>query len=134
VARVDHAWRTFKHPVEKPANDKSYFSAGVGGNRYDFWRGAWSEFADHPLAGVGVDNFQLDYLLHRRSYEEPLYPHSVELRLLSATGVVGAGLFLAFVAFVYSAMRRFRRWPDDRLALAGAAVTVVVYWAIHASI
>jgi hypothetical protein len=38
VAKLDHAWTAFKHPAEGPANDRSYFSAGVGGNRYDFWR------------------------------------------------------------------------------------------------
>jgi len=134
VARLDHAWATFKHPVEEPANNTSYFSAGVGGNRYDFWRVAWDEFKAHPAAGVGVDNFQLDYLRDRRSFEEPLYPHSFELRLLSETGVVGAVLFLAFAAFVVAALRRLRRYPADRRVFAGAAVTVVVYWVIHDSI
>src|SRR6185436_10711390 len=117
-----------------PASDTSYFSAGVGGNRYDFWRVAWNEFKAHPVAGVGVDNFQLDYLRDRRSIEEPLYPHSVELRLLSETGVVGAALFLAFVACVVAALRRLRRFPPDRRALAGGAVAVVVYFVIHGSI
>lgn len=134
VARFDHAWTTFKHPVEQPASDTTYFSAGVGGNRYDFWRVAWNEFKAHPAAGVGVDNFQLDYLRDRRSIEEPLYPHSVELRLLSETGVVGAGLFLAFVVFVVATLRRLRRWPADRRAIAGGAVAVAVYWVIHGSI
>ena len=97
VARIDHGWTTFKHPAQ-PVSPTSYFSAGVGGNRYDFWRVAWSEFKGAPLVGVGVDNFQLDYLRERRSYEEPLFPHSLELRLLSETGIVGAALFLAFVA------------------------------------
>jgi tetratricopeptide (TPR) repeat protein len=134
VARLDHAWTTFKHPAEQPANNSSYFSAGVGGNRYDFWRVAWAEFRAHPAGGVGVDNFQLDYLLDRRSFEEPLYPHSFELRLLSETGVVGAALFLAFVACVVATLRRLRRVPPDRRALAGGAVAVVVYFLIHGSI
>jgi hypothetical protein len=134
VARVQHAWKTFKHPAEQPVSNSSYFSAGVGGNRYDFWRVAWNEFKAHPVAGVGVDNFQLDYLRDRRSFEEPLYPHSLELRLLSETGVVGTALFAAFVAFVVAALRRLRRFPPDRRVLAGAAVTVTVYWVIHDSI
>jgi hypothetical protein len=134
VARLDHAWTTFKHPVEQPPSDTSYFSGGVGGNRYDFWRVAWNEFKAHPAAGVGVDNFQLDYLHERRSFEEPLYPHSVELRLLSETGIVGTALFLAFVMFVVAALRKLRRYPADRRALAGGAVAVVVYWVIHDSI
>ena len=134
AARLDHAWTTFKHPVEQPANNSSYFSAGVGGNRYDFWRVAWTEFKAHPAGGVGVDNFQLDYLRDRRSFEEPLYPHSFELRLLSETGVVGAALFLAFVLCVVAALRRLRRFPPDRRALAGGAVSVAVYFVIHDSI
>jgi hypothetical protein len=134
VARIDHAWTTFKHPVEQPANNSSYFSAGVGGNRYDFWRVAWSEFKAHPAGGVGVDNFQIDYLRDRRSFETPLYPHSLELRLLSETGLVGAALFLAFVVCIVASLRQLRRRPADRRALAGAAIAVVVYWVIHDSI
>jgi len=63
--------------------------SGLGSNRYDFYRVALDEFAAHPLIGIGVDNFQEQYLAHGRSTETPRYPHSVELRTLTETGTLG---------------------------------------------
>ena len=97
--------------VESPRPRFSYFANGLGGNRYDVWRVAWTEFKAKPILGIGVDNFEADYLKERRSQEEPLYPHSVELRLLSQTGARRRLLFLGFLG-------RARR--DDSAALPAA--------------
>lgn len=131
-ARLQHAWTTFK--VTQPTSRHSYFANGLGGNRYDIWRVAWHEFKASPVRGVGVDNFQSDYLRLRRSQEEPLYPHSVELRLLSQTGIVGASLFAGFVGALLVALRRFRRLPRPQRSLAGAALATTTYWFAHGSV
>ena len=44
------------------------------------WRVAAGEVADHPLLGVGVDNFAVDFVRERSTGEEPLYPHSLALQ------------------------------------------------------
>jgi hypothetical protein len=131
--RVGDAWRHFKagYPEE---TSSSHFSLGLGSNRYDFWRVAMGEFRDHPVRGVGVDNFAEDYLVERRSSEEPLYPHSLELRVLAQTGLVGALLFCAFVVAVCIAVARGVRAQSDVVAgVARAGVAAAVYFAIHAS-
>ena len=43
-------------------NTGARFTAG-GGNRYDYWRIAWSQFEDHPLDGIGAGNFDRTYFL-----------------------------------------------------------------------
>ena len=131
--RLDRAWHNFKagYPTQ---TSSSHFSLGVGSNRYDFWRVAVLEFRHHPLRGVGVDNFAEDYVRYRRSGEEPLYPHSLELRVLGQTGVVGALLFAGFLASAALAVaaRRARR-PDLASGVARAGVAAALYLAIHGS-
>jgi uncharacterized membrane protein YsdA (DUF1294 family) len=129
--RVERAWAAFKDT--QPATRKSYFANGLGGNRYDAWRVALLEFRSAPLAGQGVDNFAADYLRSRRSLEEPTYPHSIELRLLSQTGLIGAALFLAFIAALAVVLRRMRQLPASRRAVAGTAVAMATYWFVHGS-
>ena len=60
----------------------------------------------HPVGGIGADNFQQQYLRHGHSGETPRYPHSVELRTLSQTGVIGTLLALMGLgAALLAAMR-----------------------------
>src|SRR5439155_20359472 len=86
---LDKAWHSFKKP-SPVTGERGRLSSGLGSNRYDFYRVALDEFADHPIAGTGVDNFTADYLVRGRSQETPRYPHSLELRTLAETGIVGA--------------------------------------------
>jgi hypothetical protein len=130
--RLQHAWHDFK--ATKPTTASSYLANGLGGNRYDVWRVAFNEFKHKPLLGVGVDNFEADYLVERRSQEEPLYPHSVELRLLSQTGVVGTLLFVGFLGALVVTLRRLYQLPRSKQAVAGTALAMAVYWFVHGSI
>jgi O-antigen ligase/polysaccharide polymerase Wzy-like membrane protein len=131
--RLSDAWRHFKAGYPEQTTS-SHFSLGLGSNRYDFWRVAMQEFRDHPVRGVGVDNFAEDYLVERRSSEEPLYPHSLELRVLGQTGVVGAILFCAFVvAAGLAVLRGAGALSDLSSGAARAGVAAAVYFAIHAS-
>jgi hypothetical protein len=131
--RLSDAWRHFKagYPEE---TSTSHFSLGLGSNRYDFWRVAADEFRDHPVGGVGVDNFAEDYLRERRSSEEPLYPHSLELRVIAQTGLVGTLLFAAFIVAAGIAVVRGAGARTDLIAgVARAGVAASVYFVIHAS-
>jgi O-Antigen ligase len=132
IARVEHEWRSFKNV--QPGSRRSYFSTGLGGTRYDIWRVAIREVERAPLIGVGVDNFAVDYLRERRSQEEPQYPHSLELRLLAQTGVVGAALFAVFLAAVALALARLSALPELGRASAGCIVALFAYWLVHGSV
>lgn len=132
--RLSHAWHGFKSGYPAPGQSSSHFSSGLGNNRYDFWRVALDEFRGHPLAGVGVDNFAEDYVAKRRSDEEPLYPHSLELRVLAQTGVVGALLFAGFVVAAALAVRRTFAGSGLADGVARAGVAAAAYVALHGSI
>lgn len=109
--------------------------AAVGSNRPDFWRVSLRAFADHPIGGLGQDNWSSVYLRERRSGEQPRWTHSVELRLLAHTGIVGFLLFAAFLAAALVAALGGRR-RAGRTASAAAAVAVLplVVWLVHGSV
>ena len=71
VARVRHGWQTFKGGYAANSTTGSRLVRGLGSNRYDFYRVSLNEFVAHPLAGIGADNFQQQYLRHGRSKETP---------------------------------------------------------------
>ena len=108
---------------------------GLETGRYDMWRVAAGEVADHPLLGVGVDNFAVDFARERSTGEEPLYPHSSALRAFSQTGLIGGVLFLGFVAAALAAALPRRKEPDSLLAaVVAAALASGAYWLVHGSI
>jgi O-antigen ligase len=138
VTKIENAWDDFTavHGTGTYLTEEgSRFSGGLGSNRWDFWTVAVDQFQRSPLTGAGADNFLLDYLEQRRSFEGPRYAHSLELRILGGLGIVGALLFVGFLGFALAAAHRARA-STDRLAAALAATGVVAfgYWAIHGSI
>ena len=133
LGRVEHAWNSFADANTGPSGS-SRFTA-LGSQRVDFWRVALNEWDAHPLAGIGQDNFAANYLQHRRTGEEPRWAHSLELRLLVHTGLVGALLFVLFVTAVGIAALRGggARGRPVRFAAAVALLPFVV-WIVHGSI
>ena len=133
VGRAADAWQEFK-AGHRPDTGSSHFTSGFGSNRYDFWRVGLEEFARSPLHGIGADNFAAPYVRDRRSDEEPLYPHSVEVQVLSQTGLVGVALFLGFLVSAVLAAARARHLDPFGRAVAVAGVTPFVYWLGHGSV
>ncbi len=135
VKRLEHGWNTFKGGYAANSSTSNRLVSGLGSNRYDFFRVALDEVAAHPLVGVGADNFQQQYLRHGRSTETPRYPHSVELRTLSQTGVLGALIALAGLLAALLAGLRAARGAEGEAAriAAAAALGGFAYWAVHGS-
>lgn len=131
VRPVDHAWTSFKGGYEDNGAGNR-LTAGLGSNRYDFYRVAVDVFADHPIAGIGADNYFEDYLVRGRSPETPRYPHNLALRTLSQTGLIGAALLLGACAAAFAAAAAALRGADAlRLAVAGGGVMAFAYWVAH---
>jgi O-antigen ligase len=127
-------WHAFKTEAS-PYGGSSRFTGSLGTNRYDFWRVGWDRFTDKPLTGLGADNFQEAYLAARRSDNAPKYPHSVEVRAISETGLVGTLLLIAGVgAGLVAAVLAIRRRRGLGAAAAAAAAASFVYWLVHGSI
>ncbi|HEV3129189.1 MAG TPA: O-antigen ligase family protein [Solirubrobacteraceae bacterium] len=112
------------------------FGGGTSG-RSDIWAVATQVFGQHPIVGVGLNNFPVVEprfsLLHRNvtraTYiaEDPYPVHNTYLQLLAETGVVGLIGFLVFVVAClragWLAARRFERLGHKALAnLAQATV------------
>ncbi len=134
VSWTGDRWDEFKSGYGSTDFSDSRLTGGLGSNRYDFWRVAVSEeFADSPLAGQGSDNFAVGYLEHRRSEEEPLYPHSLPIRMLAGLGIVGFALFLgAAIAAIAAAVWARRRAPEPLArAIVAAALGSAAYFALH---
>ncbi|HEY1457758.1 MAG TPA: O-antigen ligase family protein [Solirubrobacteraceae bacterium] len=134
VTRVRHGWESFKGGYGTGSATSSRLVSGLGSNRYDFYRVALDEFVAHPLLGIGADNFAQQYLRHGRSDETPHYPHSVELRTLSQTGLLGAILALLGLGGALLAGARSLKSPDPLVrAVAAGALGGFAYWMVHGS-
>jgi hypothetical protein len=135
VERIDDGWQSFKGGYGELDADAPRLVGGLGSNRYDFYRVGLDVFSDHPLAGIGADNFQQEYLRRGDSTETPRYPHSLELRTLAQTGIVGVVLlFGAFGFALVAAMRGMRSGGSLAAAVAGGATIAFGSWGIHGSI
>ncbi len=133
ATKASDAWNDFKSGEDQAEQGSSRFTTG-GTNRYDFWVVAWDLFERDPLTGIGSENFQEDYLRLGKSGEEPRFPHSIELGVLSQTGLIGFLLFFAALgAAAVSAFRGLRATPAAAAAAAAAAASFV-YWLLHASV
>ena len=130
VRFVVREWNGFSHPETSTG---SHFT-DVGSSRYDFWRVALDAFVAHPIGGLGQDNFADYYVPRRHTADEPAWTHSLELRLLTHTGIVGFLLFAVFLAAAVMAALPARRRPGLEAAVAGAALLPLVVWLIHGSI
>ncbi len=95
-----------------------------GSGRADLWRVGLRMVNDHPVRGVGTDNFQVSsvhYLLlpgaiTRAVYivDKPKVAHNMYLGVLAEEGVIGLGLFLTILGF---SLRCFQKsWRSFRAA------------------
>jgi hypothetical protein len=128
---ISRQWNGFSHT--QTVASASHFT-DVGSGRYDFWRVALDAFVAHPIGGLGQDNFADYYVPRRRTNEEPAWTHSLELRLLAHTGIVGFALFAVFLVAAIAAAVRTRRRRGLEAVVAGAALLPLVVWLIHGSI
>ena len=106
------------------------FSQGTGYLRIQLWRSAWQMALDHPLLGVGPDNFlyafRSGYILPT-AWQEPAlnHPHNLLLDWWTRLGIPGLVLGLTFFALgVRSIWREIRRGENAALGVGLLAATV----------
>lgn len=109
------------------------FQSGTSFFRLKLWQGAWNMALDHPLLGVGPDNFlyayRTRYVLPSAWQELNLsHPHNVFLDLWTRLGLIGVVAGIAALAATFAAGWRLfaarRRWPLALGLLGGLAATV----------
>ncbi len=103
-------------------------TGGTGFFRIKLWESAWKMFVDHPLLGVGLDNFLYHYrgrYILPEAWQDPnlSHPHNLALDYLSRLGMLGfaGGLWLQ-IAFWRVAMDTYQRLapqPEQRALALG---------------
>jgi hypothetical protein len=128
VSYAEDKWDEFTETEARSATGTRLGS--VGGPRYDIWRVAVDQFEEAPIAGAGEGSFSVAYYRERRTDRNLADVHSLPLRLLAETGLIGTSLFALWLfALALAIVANARRAsPRRRVGIAGlaAAGTVVV--------
>jgi putative inorganic carbon (HCO3(-)) transporter len=108
-------------------------SEGTTFFRLQLWQSSWAMVRDHPLLGVGLDNFLYFYRSHYvlpTAWEEfnLSHPHNLVLDFWLRLGLMGVVVMAwLLVAFFQRTWRAYRRLPDgsDRLLHLGLMAGMV---------
>ena len=98
------------------------------------WTTALAVARDHPLLGVGPDNFRQVYgrYLSLVTWDTRVHANNVYLEVLAGTGIVGlAAVVWLAIAMGRSLWKRWRTVPADKLPLFAAAAAAMAAIAVH---
>ena len=132
---IDARWDDFREMSYEADDGTGSRFTDLDSSRYDTYRVSINLFRDHPVAGIGAENFAVPYLQDRRTAEAPRYAHSLFFTLISSLGLVGTLLFAGFLVTAgVAAMRvRLRGSPPAQEVVVGALVATIA-WLAHASV
>ena len=136
ISYAQDRWEAFKdsEPLTPETKGVRLTASLDGRSRDEFWSVALDEFRERPVGGMGAGNFAVAYARERKGREEPNDPHSLPVRIIASTGVIGAALFLGFLLAAALSVLRVRRSPNPlRRGVAAAALMAFLYWFVHAS-
>jgi tetratricopeptide (TPR) repeat protein len=132
ISVADRIVDDFKKGEGEPHFNGSRFGLSASSYRYDYFQVAWKNFSEHPLLGVGSDNYGRQYLRDGDTPETPAYPHNLALRVLSMTGLIGTVLFLgALIGALLAAFAAVRRGSPLGAAAAAAGILTFAYFVAH---
>jgi putative inorganic carbon (hco3(-)) transporter len=126
----------------------THFTSGGGSGRTDLWAIAQNVASDHPLAGVGIGNFEAverSYLSRTTNLpaidlilDQSLVVHNTYLELLAELGLVGLGCFLALLGaslrLGWRAVRACAQSGQTDLELIGRGLMVGLCGMLAASV
>ena len=115
------------------ANEPSRFGSLSFSNRRCWWAEAKDVFVQHAPEGAGAATFEIARKRFRIDARNVSQPHSVPLQHLADGGILGLGLFLAFVAAAAAAcVCALRRLHGPERAAAVALVAAPLAYLLHA--
>ena len=110
----------------------SVFSPGSDRGRLTMWRHTGRMWLDHPLLGVGLDNWEYAYPRYDTggtggkvtSASEPVRPHNDFVWILSELGLLGFGVYIWLLVAAWVAARRALLSHDQRGQIVSLASIV----------
>ena len=115
------------------ANEPSRFGSLSFSNRRCWWAEAKDVFVQHAPEGAGAATFEIARKRFRTDARNVSQPHSVPLQHLADGGILGLGLFLAFVAAAAAAcVCALRRLDGAERAAGVALVAAPLAYLLHA--
>jgi probable O-glycosylation ligase (exosortase A-associated) len=95
---------------ERIESIRGYRTEGSAQGRLDAWNGALEMFADHPLVGVGADNFNRTFgERYNRTSARWTAAHSLYFQTIGELGLAGSVFLVWFVARNFLDLARLRR-------------------------
>jgi probable O-glycosylation ligase (exosortase A-associated) len=85
---------------------QNYEEDATASARIELWKGGWAMFADHPILGVGINNFSPSWVSKYRPGHitgGASVPHNIFIQAMSELGLGG---LLVVIAIIYLAFRR----------------------------
>lgn len=81
------------------------FDMSQNSSRFKIWNIDWLIIKDHPLAGIGYENFSVQYPLYTAHNPNfivengyiAIHPHNIFLKIQTELGIIGTVLFIAFI-------------------------------------
>ncbi|HEX7101500.1 MAG TPA: O-antigen ligase family protein [Nitrolancea sp.] len=119
--------------VTASARIDNLFSGGSGSLRIDLWSSAIEMIRDHPIFGIGLDQFLYVYApryVKPEAWSERFtsHPHDIILDSWLSLGIMGLVLALAFVGVLVAAsIRLARKRSVLGLAAAGAMFAGILH-------
>ncbi len=124
-------WHTFSSFADVVnTNTGARIGQVIPDKRYDYWKVAVKEFRNAPVVGSGVGSFQVTYAANKRYPKDTRYVHSLWLRALSDTGVIGTLLLLgALLTALATLIRgRIKGEPAAYPAIAATATLATAFF------
>lgn len=128
-------WLLVPAPIrEWAAAQPSWFDALVQPLRKEIWQAALNMIAAHPLIGVGVNTFVLNYPAYKLPADtvQSAYAHNHYLHMGAEIGLLGLAAFGFLLVRAAGAWRRLLAHPGARLRwlMTGIGCGVVAFLAI----
>jgi hypothetical protein len=131
VVGVPEAPRTGKARTTRTVLTRNTFDEF---SRIALWRAGWLAFRDHPVLGIGPDNFRHAYgtYLGRLGADERLHANNFYIEILATMGVFGVLALGTLMIALARTARRAARGPT-RVLTFGVAVGLAAYF-VHGTL
>jgi hypothetical protein len=98
-------------------------------SRQKLWYAGFLAFRDHPLLGLGPDNFRRAYgrYLGREQTDDRLHANNFYIEVLSTLGIAGFAAFVWLIVALARTARRAGTLPTNRVLVFGLSAALAAY-------